>query len=102
MKKILISMFLVSFIIPSYALCPVDNGEKVCTLPDVRQEYRPTYSGRFPVGEQPSTELQPLQRKDPLDQMRAPNNSFNYNSGCQFGVCINETERRFNLNENKY
>ena len=88
MKKLLIIYILL--LSPAYALCSIEEGASVCSLSNVREEFQPTYSGNYPIGVQPSTELQPIKRKDPIEDMRTPNNRLNYNSSCQFGVCVQE------------
>ena len=91
MKKFLF-LSLSLLILPVYALCPIDNaGDSVCTLPEFRQQVTPIFkqSGGVPTNIDSSPgQLQPLNRADPINQMRGANNSTNYNSGCQFGVCL--------------
>ena len=83
-------------ILPAYATCPIENGETVCTLPEFREQIKPSIQTNSTLGglNQPQVELQPIQRKDPMEQMRNPNNRLNYNSGCQFGVCVQEPAKR--------
>ena len=89
MKKFLIvPAILLS--LPSYALCPIGDGETVCTLPEFRQQVRPIYQESPSLNSTPNINLQPLSRTDPMKQMRGPNNDLNYNSGCQFGVCLRD------------
>ena len=68
MKKIFIlsSILIVSVFLPSFAMCPVDEGA-------------------------PEARLTPLNRSDIRNEANsfAPSeNNFNYNSSCQFGVCL--------------
>ena len=91
MKKYLIlAIFLAP--ISSFAACPIDiNGEAVCTLPEFRQQITPVFKQSTGVQtniDSPAGQLQPLNRTDPINDMRGPNNNLNYNSGCQFGVCL--------------
>ena len=94
MKNIIIILLMLAA--PAYALCPIDAGETVCTLPEFREHISPSYQIDSSIGGvgQPNIELQPLKRKDPMDQMRSPNNKLNYNSGCQFGVCVQDPVKR--------
>jgi hypothetical protein len=93
MRKLLL-MLLLSSISPVFAVCPIDSGESVCALPSFREQVRPIYSETLNNTNvnRPSLNLQPLQREDPINQMRGPNNDLNYNSGCQFGVCLQNPE----------
>ena len=90
MKKSLFLLCLISS--PIYAACPIDGlGESVCTLPEFRQQVSPIFkqSSGIPTNIDTSPgQLQPLNRADPIDQMRGVNNNMNYKSGCQFGVCL--------------
>ena len=92
MKKFLV-LFLINTIIPVFASCPIEGGETVCSLPEFREQVGPVLkedsSATF---NQPNLQLQPLNREDPIDQMRHPNNSLNYNSHCQFGVCLQDSK----------
>ena len=88
MKKIFIipAMFVLSLLL--YASCPIDAGETVCALPGLREKVEPIYKESQSATPYPNATLQPLNRQDPIEQMRGPNNNLNYNSGCQFGVCL--------------
>ena len=96
MKKYLILSALF-VILPSYSACAID-GESVCTLPEFRQQVTPMFkqsTGIQPNIDNTPGQLQPLNRADPINSMRSPNNDLNYNSGCQFGVCLqNPNESR--------
>lgn len=75
-----------------YATCSIDaDKESVCSLPEFREQMSPIFkqSSGVPTNiDSPAGQLQPLNRADPIDQMRGPNNNLNYSSGCQFGVCL--------------
>ena len=89
MKKFyILPAFLV--VLPIYALCPIEGGETVCSLPEFREQVSPIFKESNPEANMsnPQVRLQPLNRTDPMDQMRGPNNNLNYNSGCQFGMCL--------------
>ena len=88
MKKYLFLLFMLSM--PVFAACSI-VGESVCTLPEFRQQVTPVFkqSSGVPTNIDSSPgQLQPLNRADPINQMRGPNNNMNYSSGCQFGVCL--------------
>lgn len=100
-KYLVISIFL--FSLPSFAACPIDGGDTVCSLPSFREQVSPVFKETNTLGNfnsnQPNGQLQPLNREDPINQMRGPNNNLNYNSGCQFGVCLqNPNESRLPVN----
>lgn len=93
MKKYLIIMTL--FLMGSaYAMCPVENGETVCSLPGFREQVSPIYNPKSNISEfssTPEARLTPVDRSDIGQQVRqfAPAESdYSYNSSCQFGVCM--------------
>ncbi len=101
MKKILIIAG-ISLVLPSYALCSIEDGTTVCALPGFREQLAPTYSQQTNINEfaeSPEVRLNPIQRNDLQTQTRefAPAESnYNYNSSCQFGVCMqNRTKPLF-------
>lgn len=89
MRKFFVLSFLL-IVLPSYSACPIDKiGEAVCSLPNFREQVSPIFQDRNDINmSNPTVKLQPLNRTDPIEQMRGPNNNLNYNSGCQFGVCL--------------
>ena len=90
MKKYFVYTLLLTTI-PAYSACPIDpiSGESVCTLPSFREQVSPVFNNNSSTNlNNPAGKLQPLSRQDPINQMRGPNNDLNYNSGCQFGVCL--------------
>ena len=87
MKKFLILSIFFG-ILPSFAMCPIDSENAVCALPGFREQVNPIYIQSPSATPYPNASLQPLKRQDPIEQMRGPNNDRNYNSGCQFGVCL--------------
>lgn len=91
MKKLLLIILCLTAGIPSFALCPIDENNTVCTLPMYREQVLPIYQekgGIYNYGNNPNVHLQPIKREDPITNMRNPNNELNYNSSCQFGVCL--------------
>ena len=92
MEKFFLICFSLSIIVPSYALCPIESGESVCSLPQLREQVSPIFKDTS-VGttmSNPQVNLQPLSRESSIEQMRGPNNNLNYNSGCQFGMCLQD------------
>ena len=93
MKKIFIIPALL-IVLPSFAACPIDAGEAVCSLPGFREQLPPIYQQDTNISEfaeTPEVRLNPLRREDvPTDRqgVTPAGSSFNYNSGCQFGVCM--------------
>lgn len=87
MKKLLI-IPAVLIALPAFSACSIEGGETVCTLPNFREQISPIYQESPSATPYPNAQLQPLNRTDPIEQMRGPNNTLNYNSGCQFGVCL--------------
>ena len=82
-------------ILPAFSACPIDGGETVCSLPNFRGQVNPVLDmGKDSTTiKTPSIQLQPLNREDPINQMRTPNNDLNYKSGCQFGVCLQKEKQ---------
>ena len=88
-KYLLLPALLIS--LPVFSACPIESGETVCTLPNFREQVQPIFDNtNYPKSVNPAQNLQPLKREDPINQMRGPNNQLNYNSGCQFGVCLQD------------
>lgn len=93
MKKYLILslMFLMG---SAYAMCPVENGETVCSLPGYREQLTPTYNANPTINQfsgEPEARLTPINKNEVHEQFRnfAPAESdYSYNSSCQFGVCM--------------
>lgn len=93
MKRFMvISAMLMS--LPIYATCSID-GDTVCSLPGFREKISPIYETQPAAGnditDQPNVQLNSIQRNDVENQFRqfAPSGSdLNYNSSCQFGVCL--------------
>lgn len=96
MKKLFIitSILIVSLCLPSFATCSIEENETVCSLPDFREKVSPIYNPNSNITEfsgSPEARLAPLDRSDIRNESGsfAPTESnFNYNSSCQFGVCL--------------
>ena len=96
MKKLFIitSILIVSLCLPSFATCSIEENETVCSLPDFREKVSPIYNPNSNIKEfsgSPEARLAPLDRSDIRNESGsfAPTEgNFNYNSSCQFGVCL--------------
>lgn len=91
MKKILILVSL-CLTLPGLAMCSIEDDAVTCTAQGFREEMSPTYNPQSNINTtMPETRLNPIKRDNTDNQPRsfAPNESnFNYNSSCQFGVCL--------------
>ena len=100
MKKIFIlsSILIVSMLLPSFATCPIEEGATVCSVPGFREKVSPIYNPNSHIKEfsgSPEARLNPLDRSDirkEADSFAPTENNFNYNSSCQFGVCLQNRE----------
>lgn len=96
MKKIFIlsSILIVSALSPVFAMCSIDESATVCSVPGFREKVLPIYNPNSQIKEfsgSPEARLTPLNRSDIRNEANsfAPSeNNFNYNSSCQFGVCL--------------
>ena len=96
MKKILIlsTILIVSMFLPCFATCPIDEGATVCSVPSFREKVSPIYNPNSHIKEfsgSPEARLTPLNRSDirkEADSFAPSESNFNYNSSCQFGVCL--------------
>lgn len=99
MKKYLI-LFAMFLVMPAYAMCPVEDGAAVCSLPGFREQVSPIYNPKTNINEfsgTPEARLRPIDRSDIGQQIRefAPAESdYSYNSSCQFGVCMQTEAHR--------
>ena len=101
--KNLILFFIIFFTAPAFALCPID-GDKVCSVSGYDRPSTPLFRQTQNDGmnfHSPDTDLQPMNRENPLNQMRSSNQNMNYSSACQFGNCLDNTNRNslFNSDE---
>ena len=87
-------------VLPVIALCPIDSGEDVCTLPNS--------NSTSPLFQNPnaSTNINrtgtPLQtrQEDKFDRVDFPEKSnMNYNTGCQFGNCLYDLNNTHNKSQ---
>ena len=100
MKKIFIlsSILIVSALSPVFAMCSIDESATVCSVPGFREKVSPIYNPNSQIKEfsgSPEARLTPLNRSDIRNEANsfAPSeNNFNYNSSCQFGVCLQNRE----------
>ena len=102
-KYIILSVFAgYLFVLPAYPACRID-GDAVCTLPEFREQVTPIFkqsSGVKSNIDSSPGQLQPLNRTDPINEMRGVDSMPNYNSGCQFGVCL-QNPNKSGLPDNK-
>lgn len=93
MKKFLILAALL-VMLPSNAMCSIDDENTACTAQAFREQMSPTYNPQSNIQEfsgTPEARLKPIKRDNVNTQTRnfAPTESnYNYNSSCQFGVCL--------------
>ena len=89
MKKVLIILLFIGM--PSFALCPIENGESVCTLPN-GSSTMPLFQTND-ISNSNSSQSQ-LQNKNNTNSFgRTKNNEgiqMQGSIGCQFGNCNNE------------
>ncbi len=100
MKKFFIITLLLGFALPLKAVCPVDDNATVCTLPGFREPFTPTYSPKSNINEfadSPEARLNPIHRDEEIQKQTREfdpiESNFNYNSSCQFGVCLENREK---------
>lgn len=81
---------------PVFALCSIEEGAEVCAVPGFREKFQPTYNPQSNLKEfsdTPEARLNPVKRTDFSEEARNfsnPNSNNNYNSNCQFGVCLQD------------
>ena len=100
MKKFLI-ILIMCFILPVNALCPIDGGEAVCSISDVNTS--------LPAFQNPNSssninnlqkQLQPLKTEGSINNINQQDmNNMNYNTGCQFGTCVQDLTNINNKNQ---
>lgn len=98
MKQIYIILLLLSFIIPSFALCPIDSGESVCSIADFKTNSTSVLQNTKLESNLNDNyiPLQPLQKENLFNKIRTPNNELmQYDSGCQFGTCVQNLNEKF-------
>ena len=104
MKKLILFLTFI-FILPAWALCPIGNGESVCSLPNQNQgmslfQNQNIHGLNMNNGSMPSNAL----------NIKGTSSSFNRtlnqsgikmqgNLGCQFGNCNRENNNDFLLNQ---
>lgn len=89
---ILLSFLLVGSFAQSFAACPIDGTADSCSLAEFRQrEFVPTFSAQPAIdyNDTPETRLKPSENlvEETLRDFGPKPADFNYDSGCQFGVC---------------
>ena len=100
MKKFLI-FFALFLILPVNALCLIDGGEAVCSISDVNTSLptfqNPNSSSNINNSQKP---LQPFKTEGSINSINQPDmNNMNYNTGCQFGTCVQDLINTNNKNQ---
>lgn len=88
--------FMMAF--PAFAVCSIDSLDEnaVCAVPGFREKFSPTYGPQSGIKEYsgtPEARLNPIKRSDFSKEARDfsyTESNFNYNSNCQFGVCLQD------------
>ena len=84
---------LLYIVMPSYALCSLDAENSVCTLPDFNTNNTLLFqnaSVQTNINNN-QTPLQPFKQENLFNKTNIPNNILmKYDSGCQFGVCVQD------------
>jgi len=96
-KLIILCLLLVS--VPAFALCSIESGESICSISN------PNNNSSLPIFQSPNAasninnSTNKISSKNQLNNpVRIQNNSIlKYNSGCQFGTCVQDIN---NSNEN--
>ena len=91
MKKfLLISALIISM--PSFALCPISDGESVCTLPNSSSNIPLFQTNDIPSLNPSQAELQTRNNQNSLGRTRNKEGIQMQGSlGCQFGNCNKES-----------
>lgn len=98
MKKYVILAAMLAAL-PVFALCSIEEGAEVCSVPGFREKFQPTYNPQSNVKEfsgTPEARLNPVKRSDLSEESRNftnNDNNFNYNTSCQFGVCMQKNSK---------
>lgn len=99
MKKILVLLFFY-LCIPSYGMCTIGAEESICTLPDFKSNNTPMFQNTNAEANINGiqTPLQPF-KEETFDKSRVPNNELmKYDSGCQFGICVQDLKQNLPKN----
>ena len=100
MKKFLIFLIL-CFVLPVNALCPIEGGETVCSISDINTSL-PAFQNTNSSSNINNTQkpLQPFKTEGSINTINKPDmNNMNYNTGCQFGSCVQDLTNMNNKNQ---
>ena len=100
MKKFLL-FFALCFVLPVNALCPIEAGENVCSISDVNTSL-PAFQNPNSSSNINNTQkqLQPFKTEGSINGINQPDmNNMNYNTGCQFGSCVQDLTNTNNKNQ---
>ena len=104
MKKLILFLTFV-FILPAWALCPVGDGESVCTLPNQNQGVSLFQEQRVEGltmndSSMPSNALKTRNKGSSFNRTLNQNGiRMQGNIGCQFGNCNRENSNDFLMNK---
>lgn len=97
-KYFILAAMLISM--PVFALCSIEEGADVCSASaGFREKFSSIYSPQSGIKEfsaTPEARLNPVKRTDFSNEARNFSNTesnFNYNSNCQFGVCLQDNSK---------
>ena len=99
MKKLFL-LFSFFLYMPSFAVCSINPDESICTLPDFKTNIKPMFQNTNAEANINGiqTPLQPF-KEETVDKKRIPNNELmKYDSGCQFGVCVQDLKQNLPKN----
>ncbi len=81
MKYIL--TLLILFALPAFATCSLDNS-KPCQQPEIQTDPNPMEESNMTI---------PYYNDLTMPQKTVTNNASDYNSNCQFGICLPESDK---------
>lgn len=101
MKRLLI-LSLLYLAMPAYALCSVDAENSVCALPNFNTNKTHLFQNTNKEANLNSiqTPLQPFRHDNLFNEPNIPNNELmKYDSGCQFGLCVQDLKQNIPYNK---
>ena len=103
MKKLLF-LFIIFISIPVYSACLVDTGgETVCSLSNIRNNTLQNTNNQSLQTEVDNLHetFKPIQQNHDLNKPFPQTNNplMQYNSGCQFGICVQDLNNVKNPNQ---
>lgn len=87
--KYLLSLFFCLILTPVFALCSLESD--VCSLPSYQQQTSPLFNSNQKSNiDNLKPKVKELNKENSFKQSFKPNQELEYNSGCQFGVCVQD------------